>query len=146
MASTTDTQIRDRAQTLMDKGHLDFKVLAATKGKIFTVYIVQVPMVASRSGIWGWVRKAATGRWGIPTAFGRDLCTAVRRQKAEATPDNDAPHLVYISVRNDETGMPPRNLVVSSKGLREDICVAVQEAILRNRQPLQRLTEWIRRL
>jgi hypothetical protein len=144
MTDRTSSQARDN----LEKGHYSFKVLAATAGDRDSVhYVVTVPMAVMRSGLFGWVSQAVISTSGKPTKFGSDLfATTNLLAGVELSLENAHPHVVQVFTIDalEDTSPPPAHHVV--KDMPAVICLAVEEAILRNSGFVQRFAEWLRRL
>lgn len=113
-----------------------------------TFYVVVVPRAVMRSGPFGWLSQAITSTWGKPTRFGDDLYDTLRAMEyVEPALKNDMPHIVTIHIKPQMTEGPPEgSFHYLSQGLPESVCVAIEEAILRNNGIGQRFAEWLRRI
>jgi len=144
MAKRTSQKAATQAAANLHDGNYSFRVLSAERVGTTSQqhYVVALPMATTHSGPFGWVEQAISGESGKSTKFGLDLFETFNDLDVELTLDNNHPHVVRIFVPMD-TEQP---FAATVRGLPEAICLAIEQAILRNHGLGQRFAEWLRRL
>ncbi len=136
MAGST---IADLAASQVSDGNADFEVIAAHNGPEMShwrIYVITLPMSISRGG----------PRYVRSTKFGLDLHEAFRKLSGVNMLTSDSGnYTLTIEVASTVADEPMPGFRYRSKGLPANVAVTIQEVILRNRGPIQRLAEAIRR-
>ena len=137
-----------RAKENVDKGHFSFSVRSAEQAHEGgpTQYLIATRYAQIRSGIFGRIGEYTWGGSGNATRFGAQLFAALRRMPGvEPSLNNWTPHVLGLYVDIDAMSEPPK-CRHSVQDLPENICVVIEQVILENRGPIQRLAEYLRRL